>query len=139
MPTTPSLISPEFERYARLLNALPFSESARRVYEVMSGAVMWDDEQADIPFSEIGWFRMALAYRSSLIVGAPRVELEPIWVALEKAAPQWPGFRSERCAPSEELAHFLAESKRKSSRELELLDSALSGRSKPLSGARKNG
>lgn len=139
MPTTPSLISPEFERYALLLNDLPFRESARRVYEVMSGAIMWEDERTDIPFSEIGWFRMALAYRSSVIAGVPRVEFEQIWVALKKSAPHWPGFRSERCTPSEELAHFLAQSKKKSNREIQLLDFVLSGHSKPLSGSQRNG
>jgi len=133
------LITAQFEKYARLLNTLPFRASARHFYEVMSGAIMWDDEKADIPFSEIGWFRVALAYRSSLILGAPRKEFEAVWFALQKAAPAWPGFRGERCAPSEELVRFLAESKKKSSRRLDLFDSVVSGRSKPFSGESKNG
>lgn len=139
MPTASPFITPEFERHARLLNALPFRESARHVFEMMSGAVMWEDEVADLPFSEIGWFRVALAYRSSLIVGAPRQEFEAVWVALRKAAPDWPGFRSERCARSEELARFLADAKKKSVRTLDRVDSVLSGRSAPLSRGRKNG
>ena len=86
-----SLITPEFERHARRLNDLTFSETARRFYEMMSGALMWDDEKPDIPFSELGWFRAALAYRSSIILGQPRTEFESVWSALLRIAPDWPG------------------------------------------------
>ena len=70
-----------------------FSETAGRFYELMSGALMWDDEKANLPFSELGWFREALAYRSSIILAQPRSEFEPIWTVLKRVAPKWPGFR----------------------------------------------
>ena len=129
-----SLITPEFERYARRLNDLTFSGNARRFYEMMSGALMWDDEKPDIPFSELGWFRAALAYRSSVIFGQPRAEFESIWSALQRIAPKWPGFRPERCSPNPELVDFLNEQRKASARSLERLDKAASGQWKPLSG-----
>ena len=82
MPTATSLTSPEFERSARLLNAQPFGDSARYHSEMMSGAVRREDESADMRHAEIGWFRMALADRSSVIVGHPRAEFEMILIAL---------------------------------------------------------
>jgi len=88
-----SLLTPDFEEHARLLNDLPFSDKAHRFYEMMSGALMWDDDKANLPFSELGWFSAALAYRSSIILAQPRSEFEPIWTALKRVAPKWPGFR----------------------------------------------
>jgi hypothetical protein len=119
-----SLITPDFEEHARLLNDLPFSEKAHRFYEMMSGALMWEDEKANLPFSELGWFRAALAYRSSIIFDKPRTEFEPIWIALKRVAPKSPGFRSERCTPSPELVDCLNQEKRKSKRSLDRLDAA---------------
>jgi len=103
---------------------------------MMSGALMWDDEKPDIPLSELGWFRAALAYRSSVILGQPRTEFESIWLALQRLAPKWPGFRPERCTPSSELLDYLNEQQKSSARSLDRLDAAVSGRWKPLSGGR---
>ena len=132
-------MTPGFQQHARLLNDLAYSATARRVYEMMSGALMWEDEKADLPFSELGWFRAALAYRSSVILGQPRTEFEPIWGALQRVAPKWPGFRAERCTPSPELVEFLNAQKGSSKRSLDRLDDAISGRWKPLSGGKQNG
>jgi hypothetical protein len=132
-------MTPGFEQHARFLNDLAFSATARPVYEMMSGALMWEDEQADLPFSELGWFRAALAYRSSVILGQPRTELEPIWGALRRVASKWPGFRAERCAPSPELVELLNAESGTSKRLLDRLDDAFTGRWKPLSGGKQNG
>ena len=130
---SPSLITPEFEKHARRLNDLTFSETAQRFYEMMSGALVWNDEKPDIPFSELGWFRAALAYRSSIILGQPRTEFESIWSALQRIAPKWPGFRTERCTPSPELVDYLNEQRKSSGRSMDRLDAAMSGRWKPSS------
>ena len=106
---------------------------------MMSGALMWDDEKPDIPFSELGWFRAALAYRSSVILGQPRTEFESVWIALQRIAPNWPGFRAERCTPSPELVDYLQEQRKSSARSLDRLDAATSGSWKPLSGRRRDG
>jgi hypothetical protein len=124
---SPPLITPKFERHARLLNDLTFSGTARRFYEMMSGALMWDDEKPDIPISELGWFRAALAYRSSVILGQPRTEFESIWSALQRLAPKWPGFRTERCTPSPELVDYRNEQRKSSARSLDRLDATMNG------------
>jgi hypothetical protein len=139
MPLEKSLMTPQFEENARLLNKLPFSESAAYFYEMMSGALMWEDEKTRLPSSELGWFRAALAYRSSVILGRPRTEFEPIWSALKRVAPNWPGFRPERCQPNPELLNYLHVEKKSSRRYLDRLDAATSGRWKPLSGAKQSG
>jgi hypothetical protein len=133
-----SLITPDFERHARRLGDLTFSEKSRPFYEVMSGALMWDDEKPDIPISELGWFRAALAYRSSVLLGAPRTEFESIWSALQRMAPNWPGFRSERCTSSAELVDYLNKQRKSSARYLDRLDAAMSESWKPLSGGRRD-
>jgi hypothetical protein len=132
-----SLLTPDFEVHARLLNELSFSEKAHHFYEMMSGALMWEDEKAKLPFSELGWFRAALAYRSSIILAQPRSEFEPIWTALKRVAPKWPGFRAERCTPSSELVDYLNQQGKKSMRSLDRLDATISGRINLLSGRKR--
>jgi len=134
MPTEHSLITPGFEKHARLLNDLPVSQAPHYVYELMSGALMWNDERAVLPFSELGWFRAALAYRSSVILGEPRTEFEPIWDALKCIAPMWPGFKRERCSPSPELVSYLKDRRKGVKRSLDRLEKAASEGWKPLSG-----
>lgn len=129
-----SLVTPDFERYARSLNDVGFSETARPFYEALSGALIWEDETPSIPFSELGWFRAALAYRTSLILGQPRTELESIWNALRKFSPNWPGFRPERCTSSRELLELVNQEKKSMMRLLKRVDAAASGEWKPLSG-----
>jgi hypothetical protein len=132
-----SLLTPDFEKYARLLDDLAFRKSARQLYEVMSGSVMWDDEKASIPFSQLGWFRAALAYRSSVILGKPRIEFEPVWRELQRVAPNWPGFRAERCTPNPALVEYLNTHTKNSMRQINRLDDALSERRKLLSGGKQ--
>jgi hypothetical protein len=72
MPPANSLITPRFKKYARLLNDLPVCDTASPFYEMMSGALMWPDQKANIPFAKPGWSRAALAYRSSLILNSPK-------------------------------------------------------------------
>jgi hypothetical protein len=134
-----SLITPGFEEHARQLNDLPFSGTAHRFYEMMSGAVMWEDEKAKLPSSELGWYRAALAYRSSIILANPRTEFESVWNALKRIAPKWPGFRPERCTPNPELAEFLDRQRKSSRRSLDRLDAAMTGRGKLLGGGTKGG
>ena len=131
-----SLITADFERYARTLDDVIFSETARPFYEAMSGGLMWGDEQSEIPFSELGWFRAALAYRTSVILGQPRNELESIWNALRRFAPNWPGFRAERCSPSPELVELVNKEKKSMARLLDRTNAAVSGKWKPLSGTK---
>ena len=134
MPPAHEFITPDFEKYARRLNDVKFSTTARYTHELMSGALMWADEKPDIPFSELGWFRAALAYRSSVILGDPLPEYEPIWKELQRLAPKWPGFQPERCAPSPEIVGYLKKKKKGFERYLDRCNKMASGCWKPLSG-----
>jgi len=134
MPTEQPWSTPDFAKYARSLDSLPFQPDAKPQYEIMSGALIWRDELANLPPSEVGWYRSALAYRSSVIMGSPRREFESVWAALKAAAPNWPGLRPERCAQSSELRDILAKSGTKVKRDIDRIDGALSGQWKPLSG-----
>jgi len=134
MPPADLRITPQFKKYARLLNTLSVCDTATPFYEMMSGALMWPDEKASLPSLELGWFRATLAFRSSLILNSPRTEFEPIWQAVKKIAPKWPGFRPERCTPSAELVEILNKQKGKSARGLDRIDRAIGGKWKPLSG-----
>jgi len=138
MSVPSSLITSGFEKHAQKLSNLPHSETARRFYELMSGAVMWEDEKPNIPFSELGWFRAALAYRSSILLGEPRTEFEDIWNALKRIAPDWPGFRLERRTPSDELVAYLNEQRKGLKRSLKRLEAAADGSWKPLFGEKKS-
>jgi hypothetical protein len=130
-----SLFTLGFKVHARLLNDLPFSEKARHFYEMMSGALIWEDEKPDLPSSELGWFRAALAYRTSIILHQPRHEFEPIWTALKQFAPKWPDFRPERCTHNPELVDYVNQQRNRSKRSLEHLDTVVRRRKKSLSGS----
>ena len=137
--TDASSISPNFERCARLLDQLPYRKGARCFYEAMSGGLMWDDEKVKLPFSELGWFRAVLSYRSSVILGVPRSQYAPIWDALQRAAPNWPGFRSDRCTAEPESIKLLNGASKRFVRNLNRIDAAVSGDWRPLSGKGEQG
>ena len=131
----PSSTRSGLEIYAPLLNDLIFRPDARPHYEMMSGALLWDDEKAAIPFIAIGWFRATLAYRTSVLLAKPRIEFESIWTDVQRLAPRWPGFRPERCTPSADLVAFLTAHKEKSERDFRRILDATSGKWRPLSGS----
>jgi hypothetical protein len=89
--------TPEFHKYAAIVDKIPYCEHAGRFHDMMSGATVWDDEAIDLPMSEFRWYRAVLAYRQSLRFGSPNEFYESAWEALRLAAPNWPGFRKERC------------------------------------------
>ena len=75
---------------------------ATRRYEILAGGFYWSDERifdvADICIESDSWaFRCVIAFRSSLIRGAPREDVRKPWDQLRKECPGWPGFRTERC------------------------------------------
>jgi hypothetical protein len=73
-------------------------------YELMSGALVWRDERRrDTPVHVVWALRAVWAYRTSLMLGAPREELAEFWQYGLKHFPQWVGFRPERREPTPEL------------------------------------
>jgi len=102
MPFTPELLD--------LLDAARYDPHAQRAYDGLSGSFRWTDEFPDAFLLEANrqdnWsFRDLLAYRASLTRGRPDVRLQPIWYQVQRACPNWPGFRFERHA--KQLAELL--------------------------------
>ena len=132
-------IPSDISRLTNAMDTLQFDCDSPYFYEVMSGALVWDDEKTGFSseyFSpvEIGLLRMIWAFRSGLILGSPRLEFESVWRRAQDAAPNWPGFRAERCSPSEEVILYLKTAKRRSDRNFDRYEKASAGAWKPLSG-----
>lgn len=68
--------------------------------ELMSGALLWPDEcPVDAPV-ELAWaLRPVFAFRTSLMLGRPRLEFAALWGHAIRLFPNWVGFRPERRAP----------------------------------------
>lgn len=132
-------IPSDISRLTKAMSTARFDADAPYFYELMSGALVWQDEKADFSSEnwsagEIGLLRMIWAFRSSVILGSPRQEFESVWRRLLNAAPNWPGFRAERCNPSEEAILYLKTAKRRSDRNFDRYEKAASGAWRPLSG-----
>lgn len=91
--------------YAKQLNAICTPGWWPRVhYEIMSGALVWTDEtNRTIPIKVIWALRYLVAYRTSLMLNAPREELKPMWEHGLTQFPKWVGFRDERRQPTPKL------------------------------------
>ena len=126
-----------FQKYAPQLNAMRYVPDSRYFYELMSGAIVWEDEKEKLPFEISNLLRLVWAYRTSLYIKKPRVEFESTWDAAKEAFPNWPGFKKERIEPKEEVITYFHEAKRKSNRRLDLTDEVISGRREFLSGKGK--
>ena len=69
-------------------------------YELMSGALVWRDETNNSTAIEMVWaLRPVRAYRTSLMLGEPRTELEEFWNEAQSLFPDWVGFRPQRREP----------------------------------------
>lgn len=83
-----------------LLRMCRFDPEAVSTYDVFAGGLIWADEIPDLPRQV--WRRVSLhlqddiAYRASLSLGEPRIELENEWNQLKSEVPHWPGFREDR-------------------------------------------
>ena len=84
--------------HAEHLNAIRSPGWWPRVdYEIMSGALIWSDEQTGMTPVEVTWaLRYIVAYRTSLMLNKPRQELKPMWDLGLSLFPNWVGFRPER-------------------------------------------
>jgi hypothetical protein len=84
-----------------LLAACQYNSAAASTYDVMAGGLIWDDEVPS-PVDRASnlrasvYLRSVIAYRASLSLNAPRVELENDWKELKRLLPSWPGFRDDR-------------------------------------------
>lgn len=73
-------------------------------YEIMSGGLVWSDETTSKTPTEVIWaLRPIFAYRTSLMLGKPREELQPMWNLGLSRFPKWVGFRPDRRQATPEL------------------------------------
>ena len=102
-------ITPEDIRaLAPLFEAITTPDPTKQVqYDGLSGALLWRDELPEHLRPSRWWnIRPILSYRTGLIIGEPRADQEPLWLAARAAFPNWVGFRPERCRPDPELAQL---------------------------------
>jgi Rieske Fe-S protein len=89
------------EQALAILRAAQFDPTARPGLELLSGSLVWDDE-AYLEFVPVCRHHGCTAYweplvfRSSLIRGQPDEGCRRGWDELQRACPEWPGFRPER-------------------------------------------
>ena len=105
----------EFRAVAQRLNAMKPDSKARCFFECMSWGLTWTDERPAFRVStdELGALRVIWNYRTSLILGKPRMEFNEIWSTGLALAPQWPGFLPERRHPRPDLLALIPETKRR--------------------------
>jgi hypothetical protein len=98
------------EEALAFLREARYDPDATRGYEALTCAFHWSDERLPkvaricLNHGSRAWFHL-MAFRSSLVRGKPKEESRRTWNQLQKACPDWPGFRPERSGP--ELAHEL--------------------------------
>ena len=84
-----------------ILRGAVYRPDAERTYDVMSDGFWWSDERVRETIFACrrhgSWaFRFLMGYRGSLIRGTPEKGWMPVWEQVERACPNWPGFRPER-------------------------------------------
>lgn len=107
MPTKSDIFDPFrvlSEHAAHLKEITVADRTQAPFYELMSGALLWRDEtRSDTPTEVIWALRPVWAYRTSLMLGAPRAERLKIWEHALSLFPEWVGFLPDRRAPDPEL------------------------------------
>lgn len=92
-------------RHASHLDSISHCATPEDVsYDMMSDAVVWSDETNESTPIQVVWaLRTVRAYRTSLMLSRPRVELRNIWNAAADLFPGWIGFQPDRRRPSPRL------------------------------------
>ena len=68
-------------------------------YELMSDALVWDDEIPDLETGNVGEFhclRFVFRYRTTLLIGQPDERFRCYWEEATRLFPDWPGFDAGR-------------------------------------------
>ncbi|HZZ42963.1 MAG TPA: hypothetical protein VFE58_08495 [Tepidisphaeraceae bacterium] len=96
----------QMTKHMGLFKTLKYSPSATAIYDLLSDALIWEDEiPKNLPFTDIGFLRHIWRFRITLLQsnGNPT---DQGWTAMRSACPEWPGFRSERCESPATLELF---------------------------------
>lgn len=84
-----------------LLKMCQYDSAAACSYDIMAGGLIWADEVPNPSDRGLNlrislYLRSVIAYRASLSLNQPRLEIENNWNELKKLLPNWPGFKEER-------------------------------------------
>lgn len=84
-----------------LLKMCQYDSAAICTYDIMAGGLVWTDEVPNPSDRGLNlrvsvYLRTVIAYRASLSLNQPRLELENNWNELKKLLPNWPGFKEDR-------------------------------------------
>ncbi|WP_425617279.1 hypothetical protein NA78x_000953 [Anatilimnocola sp. NA78] len=72
-------------------------------YELMSGGLVWSDEQVgDSATDLIALLRTFFSFRTKIMLGELTTEHE-VWVRFRQSFPHWIGLLPNRCTPSPQL------------------------------------
>jgi len=104
-----------------VFNNPPHRLSLEFEYQGVCDGLVWSDE---VPTGELTdqqeqVVRYLFQYRTGLILGDSNPSLEALWDQSMRAFPNWPGFKLERRAPSEELARYVINARLKLEKFLE--------------------
>ena len=72
-------------------------------YELMSDALVWNDEIPDLQTGDVRDFhclRFVFRYRTTLMLGQPDERFRRVWDEAYKLFPDWPGFDPRRQSPA---------------------------------------
>jgi hypothetical protein len=91
------------EEALAMLQQARYDPEARRGYEALTCAFYWSDELLSkvhricLNHGSRAYFYL-MVFRSSHVRSKPIEEYRRTWEQLQAAAPEWPGFRPERCS-----------------------------------------
>lgn len=111
------------------MNALRRQRLARLHYDAFADALWWSDERPKLAHVCDHWcLRPLFRYRTSRILGEPDLNCEPVWLEAKRSFPNWPGFHTSRCQPTERLVAFDAQCHDETARQIERLPDQRIGR-----------
>ena len=84
---------------AERMRALKPAPDAALFYELMSDALVWNDEIPDLEKGDLRDFhclRFVFRYRTTVMMGRPDERYQPLWEEARRLFPDWPGFDPRR-------------------------------------------
>lgn len=80
-----------------LLRALRYSPAASPRYDMLSDAIIWEDEMPrQLPFADLGFLRHIWRFRIARLESGGTLT-DDCWTSLRSVCPDWPGFQPKRC------------------------------------------
>jgi dienelactone hydrolase len=93
------------EKAVAILRAARYDSAARPSLELISGSfIWWDEDYLEFAGTCRGLgcraYQEPIRFRTSIIMGSPDESCRRGWEELQRACPEWPGFRPERRSES---------------------------------------